>query len=81
MWTVALDDPQVATSRTPTQETWANTACALKLAAVVAESFTTVKNDDAAVQTGYANAGAAGARTRRYAQQLRLVNCGTSRSS
>jgi hypothetical protein len=39
MWTVALDDPQVATSRTPTQETRAHTACALKLAAVVAESF------------------------------------------
>jgi hypothetical protein len=36
-------------------------------------------NDEAAVQAGYANAGAAGARTRRYAQQLGLVSCGAPR--
>jgi hypothetical protein len=37
-------------------------------------------NDEAAVQRGYANAGAAGARTRRYAQQLGLVSCGAPRT-
>jgi hypothetical protein len=36
--------------------------------------------DEGAVQRGYANAGAAGARTRRYAQQLGLVSCGAPRS-
>jgi hypothetical protein len=36
-------------------------------------------NDEAAVQRGYTNAGAAGARTRRYAQQLGLVSCGAPR--
>jgi hypothetical protein len=36
--------------------------------------------DEAAVQRGYASAGAAGARTRRYAQQLGLVSCGAPRS-
>jgi hypothetical protein len=35
--------------------------------------------DEAAVQRGYANAGAAGARTRRYAQQLGLGSCGAPR--
>jgi hypothetical protein len=36
--------------------------------------------DEAAVQRGYANAGATGARTRRYAQQLGLVSCGAPRT-
>lgn len=38
-------------------------------------------DDEAAVEAGYANAGAAGARTRSYAQQLGLVSCGAPRSS
>jgi hypothetical protein len=38
-------------------------------------------DDEAAIQRGYANAGAAGARTRTYAQQLGLVSCGAERSS
>jgi hypothetical protein len=37
-------------------------------------------NDEAAVQAGYANAGAAGVRTRGYAEQLGLVSCGASRT-
>jgi hypothetical protein len=37
-------------------------------------------NDDAAVQAGYANAAAAGARTRNYAEQLGLVSCGAPRT-
>jgi hypothetical protein len=37
--------------------------------------------DEAAVRRGSANAGAAGARTRTYAQQLGLVSCGAPRSS
>jgi hypothetical protein len=35
--------------------------------------------DEAAVQAAYARAGAAGARTRSYAEQLGLVNCGAPR--
>ncbi|MGH3081035.1 MAG: hypothetical protein ACRDNH_07850 [Gaiellaceae bacterium] len=38
-------------------------------------------DDEAVVQRGYMNAGAAGARTRRYAQQLGLVSCGAPRGS
>lgn len=37
-------------------------------------------DDEVAVETGYQKAGAAGARTRTYAQQLGLVSCGAPRS-